>query len=130
MHECRDTYVSTMIAAGVDPGEVMRRMGHSTVALTLDRYTHALRGGEVETATKVQAYLDRSTVPARECRKSIQSAMPRVGKSCRFARNQHLRTPAAERPRVSGEWQACRSGWLGIPASPPPRVSLHCGATY
>lgn len=60
MHECRHTYASTMVAAGVDPGEVMRRMGHSTVALTLDRYTHALRGSEAETATRVQAFLDRA----------------------------------------------------------------------
>ena len=60
MHKCRHTYASTMVAAGVDPGEVMRRMGHSTVAMTLDRYTHALRGSEADTAAKVQAFLDRS----------------------------------------------------------------------
>jgi integrase len=60
MHECRHTYASTMIAAGVDPGEVMRRMGHSTVSMTLDRYTHALRGSEADTAAKLQAFIDRS----------------------------------------------------------------------
>ncbi len=60
MHECRHTYASTLIAAGVDPGEVMRRMGHSTIALTLDRYTHALRGNEADTAARVQAFLDQS----------------------------------------------------------------------
>ena len=43
MHECRHTYASTMVAAGVDAGEVMRRMGHSTVTMTLDRYTHGIR---------------------------------------------------------------------------------------
>ena len=58
MHEARHSYASTMIAAGVDPGEVMRRMGHSTVAMTLDRYTHALRGSEAETAAKLQAFID------------------------------------------------------------------------
>ena len=49
-----------MIAAGIDPGEVMRRMGHSTVAMTLDRYTHALKGSETETAKRMQAFVDRS----------------------------------------------------------------------
>jgi integrase len=58
--ECRHTYASTMIAVVVDPGEVMRRMGHSTVALTLDRYTRALRGSEAETAAKLQAFLNRA----------------------------------------------------------------------
>ena len=33
-------------------------MGHTTVALTLDRYTHALTGSEADTARKVQAFLD------------------------------------------------------------------------
>jgi integrase len=49
-----------MIAADVDPGEVMRRMGHSTVAMTLDRYIHALRGSEADTAAKLQAFIERS----------------------------------------------------------------------
>jgi integrase len=62
IHECRHTFASTMIAASVDPGEVMRRMGHSTVALTLDRYTLALRGSEADTAAKLQAVLDRARV--------------------------------------------------------------------
>jgi integrase len=62
MHEARHSYASMMVAAGVDPGEVMRRMGHSTIAMTLDRYTHALRGSEADTAAKLQAFIDRGTV--------------------------------------------------------------------
>ena len=50
MHEARHSYASMMVAAGVDPGEVMRRMGHSTIAIDLDRYTHGLRGSEADTA--------------------------------------------------------------------------------
>jgi integrase len=57
---CRHSYASTMVAAGVDPGEVMRRMGHSTIALALDRYTHALRGNEADTGAKLQAFIERS----------------------------------------------------------------------
>ena len=57
MHECRHTYASTMVAAGVDPGEVMRRMGHSTIAMTLDRYRHGLEGND-GTAAKVQAFIE------------------------------------------------------------------------
>lgn len=60
MHECRHSYASTMVAAGVDPGEVMRRMGHSTIAMTLDRYTHAIRGNEADTAAKLQMFIDGS----------------------------------------------------------------------
>lgn len=60
MHECRHTYASTMVAGGVDPGEVMRRMGHSSVAMTLDRYTHGIKGNEADTAAKHRAFIDRS----------------------------------------------------------------------
>jgi integrase len=60
MHECRHTYASTMVAAGIDPGEVMRRMGHSTIAMMLDRYTHGINGNEGDTAAKLQAFIDRS----------------------------------------------------------------------
>lgn len=58
MHECRHTYASTMVAAGIDPGEAMRRMGHSTVAMTLDRYTHGITGNEADTAAKLEAFID------------------------------------------------------------------------
>lgn len=60
MHECRHAFVSMMIAAGVDPGELQRPMGPSTVAMTLDRYTHALTGSEAETGDKLQAFIERS----------------------------------------------------------------------
>jgi integrase len=59
MHEGRHSYASTMVAAGVDPDEVMRRMGHSTITMTLDRYTHGIRGSEADTAAKLQAFIDR-----------------------------------------------------------------------
>jgi integrase len=77
MHECRHSYASTMVAAGVDPGEVMRRMGHSTIAMTLDRYTHGLKGNEADTATKVQAFIDRSRRPdVRQSRGGPSSPQP------------------------------------------------------
>lgn len=64
MHEGRHSFVSTMIAAGADPGEVMRRAGHSTVAMTVDRYTLPLSGSEKVTADRLQTFIDsaRGTV--------------------------------------------------------------------
>ena len=54
-----------MIAANVDPGEVMRRMGHSTVTMMIDCYTHALRGDEADTAAKMQAFIEWSRRDSR-----------------------------------------------------------------
>ncbi len=60
LHEARHTYTSLMIAAGIDPAEVMRRVGHASVALTLERYTHETDGAAAATAQALQSYIDRA----------------------------------------------------------------------
>jgi len=47
LHECRHTFASLMIAAGVNVKALSSYMGHSTVTLTLDRYGHLLPGNEL-----------------------------------------------------------------------------------
>ncbi len=39
-HDLKHTGVALMAAAGVDPSEISRRAGHSSVAFTYDRYGH------------------------------------------------------------------------------------------
>ena len=56
-HECRHTFASMMLAAGVDPGEVMRQMGHAGNAV-LDRYTHGIDGSVAEAGRRLQSYID------------------------------------------------------------------------
>jgi integrase len=59
-HECRHTFASMMLAAGVDRGEVMRQMGHAGTAV-LDRYTHGIDDSVAEAARRFQTYLDAHT---------------------------------------------------------------------
>lgn len=61
LHECRHTFASLMIAAGVNVKALSTYMGHSTVSLTLDRYGHLLPGNELEAASALDGYLDRAT---------------------------------------------------------------------
>ena len=61
LHECRHTYASLMIAAGVNVGTVSDYMGHSTVAITLDRYRHLLPGNAVEAMGLLNAYIDENS---------------------------------------------------------------------
>lgn len=42
LHDLRHTSASILISAGVDCATVARRLGHSKISMTLDRYTHAL----------------------------------------------------------------------------------------
>jgi integrase len=56
-HECRHTFVSTLLAAGVDLKRVSTFAGHSSVAITADRYGHLLDSGHDETVRQVAAFL-------------------------------------------------------------------------
>lgn len=39
-HDLRHTYATLLIAAGANPLTVMKRMGHSSITVTMDRYGH------------------------------------------------------------------------------------------
>ena len=60
LHECRHTYASLMIAAGVSAKALSTYMGHSTITLTLDRYGHLLPGNETEAAQLLDTYLNEN----------------------------------------------------------------------
>jgi len=59
LHECRHTFASLMIAAGVNAKALSSYMGHASVTITLDRYGHLFPGNEEEAAGLLDAYLVR-----------------------------------------------------------------------
>ena len=60
LHECRHTFASLMIAAGVNAKALSSFMGHSSVTITLDRYGHLFPGSEAEAAGLLDEYLARA----------------------------------------------------------------------
>lgn len=58
-HECRHTYASLMIAAGVNAKALSSYMGHSSIQVTIDRYGHLLPGNEREAAGLLDRLLER-----------------------------------------------------------------------
>jgi integrase len=66
LHECRHTFASLMIAAGVNAKALSTFMGHSPVTITLDRYGHLMPGSEEEAAGMLDAYLDHANTRARK----------------------------------------------------------------
>ena len=56
LHECRHTFVSLMVAAGLSLEEVGDYVGHSSAYMT-DRYRHLLDGARVEAAAALDALL-------------------------------------------------------------------------
>jgi integrase len=64
LHECRHTFASLMIAAGVNAKALSAYMGHSSVTITLDRYGHLMPGNESEAAQRLDAYLAEAVAGA------------------------------------------------------------------
>jgi integrase len=65
LHECRHTFASLMIAAGCNAKALSTYMGHSSIAITMDRYGHLMPGNEEEAAGLLDAYLERADTAAR-----------------------------------------------------------------
>jgi integrase len=66
LHECRHTFASLMIAAGVNAKALSTYMGHATISITLDRYGHLMPGNEDEAAEKLDEYLARYAPSSRQ----------------------------------------------------------------
>lgn len=60
-HECRHTFASLMIAAGVNAKTLSTYMGHASIEITFDTYGHLMPGNEQEAAGLLDAYLKGAT---------------------------------------------------------------------
>ena len=65
LHECRHTFASLMIAAGVNAKALSSYLGHSSIQITFDRYGHLMPGNEEEAAGLLDEYLARADTAAR-----------------------------------------------------------------
>ncbi len=54
-HDLRHAHASHLLRYGVHPKVVSERLGHATVAITLDRYSHVLPGLREDAVLKVDA---------------------------------------------------------------------------
>jgi integrase len=61
LHECRHTYASFGIAAGVNAKALSTYMGHANIGITLDRYGHLMPRNEAEAAELLDAFLSAET---------------------------------------------------------------------
>jgi len=55
VHDWRHTHATIALQAGISPKVVQERLGHSTVALTLDIYSHVIPSMEEAAAERVAA---------------------------------------------------------------------------
>ncbi len=57
LYDLRHTHATLLLLAGVHPKIVSERLGHSTINITLDTYSHVLPGMQKESAQKLNAML-------------------------------------------------------------------------
>ena len=58
LHDLRHTHATLALAAGIHPKVVQERLGHATIAITLDTYSHAIPATQEDAAAKIAALLD------------------------------------------------------------------------
>lgn len=58
LHECRHTFASLLIDAGVNPKAIQEFMGHATIEETFSRYGHLMPGARNQARVLLDAYMD------------------------------------------------------------------------
>lgn len=57
LHDLRHTHATLLLASGTPPKVVSERLGHTTIAFTLDTYAHVVPGMQAEAANRFAALL-------------------------------------------------------------------------
>lgn len=62
-HDLRHTHASQMLSAGVHPKVASERLGHSSIGITLDLYSHVMPGMQADAAEQVDVAIRRAVKP-------------------------------------------------------------------
>lgn len=62
-HDLRHSHATVMLTQGIHPKVVSERLGHSTIGITLDTYSHMVPGIQREAARKVEECLSPTVKP-------------------------------------------------------------------
>ena len=65
LHDLRHTHATFLLQAGVHPKVVQERLGHSSIRVTLDTYSHVLPGLQEAAAQRFDDFLSGKSVESR-----------------------------------------------------------------
>lgn len=67
-HDLRHTHASQMLSAGVHPKVASERLGHSSIGITLDLYSHVMPGMQADAAEQVDVALQAAISSERKAK--------------------------------------------------------------
>lgn len=70
LHGLRHSHATLMLRAGVHPKVVQERLGHSSIAITLDTYSHAIPAMQEDAASRVARIVDQEETDEHDRRPS------------------------------------------------------------
>ena len=59
-HDLRHTHATQLLKAGAHPKVVSERLGHASIGITLDTYSHVMAGMQEEATEKIDAGLRKA----------------------------------------------------------------------
>ena len=68
------THASLALAAGISPKVVSERLGHATVSITLDTYSHAIPALQEEAAERIAGLVLVSSPPSAARSRTLSAA--------------------------------------------------------
>jgi len=76
LHDLRHTHASLLLQAGVHPKVVQERLGHSSIRVTLDTYSHVMGGLQEVAAQRFDDFLS-----AKGCRENVGRMLAKVNET-------------------------------------------------
>ena len=65
LHDLRHTHATLALRAGIHPKVVSERLGHATISITLDTYSHAIPAMQEEAAARIAELVCSAAQPDR-----------------------------------------------------------------
>ncbi len=79
LHDLRHTHATLLLSAGVHPKIVSERLGHSSIKITLDTYSHVLPGLQEAAAQRFDDFLVAKGQKGNVSKMLAKTTEPRVG---------------------------------------------------
>jgi integrase len=80
LHDLRHTHASLLLQAGVHPKVVQERLGHSSIKVTLDTYSHVMGGLQEAAAQHFDELLTSKKAETENVSKMLANTPDDVGK--------------------------------------------------